>query len=349
MEMRRRWAVAGLLALTASLLLVGVALAQDVGAGIPTPPDPPKARAGVYVTSEDNEDNAGTGVADNDMGTIKPRLICGNDPLGPIEFNIVVGEEMSSGGQLALAAWDFTSGLHGVYVNGHFLGTIPVQEKGPWEVLLFEVPQAVLKQGANLVEIEVAFGDCGSIAWGTLAQEFEPSNGAPPEPPNAVLGLYVTSEDNEDNARTGAADDDMGTSDPPWICPNSENAPIEFNIVVRRQVCSGGELTLAVMGLETGEHEVYVNDNFVALIPPQEDDVWVVLPFQVPQSALRRGENLVQIRLMGGDCGYMAWGALAIEPCAEEEFVPELGSLMLLGSGLTGLAGYAGLRWRNHR
>jgi hypothetical protein len=30
----------------------------------------------------------------------------------------------------------------------------------------------------------------------------------------------------------------------------------------------------------------------------------------------------------------------------EEEFVPEPGSLMLLGSGLTGLAGYAALRWR---
>jgi hypothetical protein len=30
----------------------------------------------------------------------------------------------------------------------------------------------------------------------------------------------------------------------------------------------------------------------------------------------------------------------------EEEFVPEPGSILLLGSGLMGLAGYAGLRWR---
>jgi uncharacterized repeat protein (TIGR01451 family) len=29
----------------------------------------------------------------------------------------------------------------------------------------------------------------------------------------------------------------------------------------------------------------------------------------------------------------------------EEEFVPEAGSLLLLGSGLTGLAGYAAMRW----
>lgn len=33
-------------------------------------------------------------------------------------------------------------------------------------------------------------------------------------------------------------------------------------------------------------------------------------------------------------------------PPVEEEFVPEWGSIALLGSGLAGLAGYAGLRWR---
>jgi len=36
-----------------------------------------------------------------------------------------------------------------------------------------------------------------------------------------------------------------------------------------------------------------------------------------------------------------------IEVCGE--FVPEAGSLLLLGSGLVGLAGYAGMRWRGDR
>jgi hypothetical protein len=33
-------------------------------------------------------------------------------------------------------------------------------------------------------------------------------------------------------------------------------------------------------------------------------------------------------------------------PAVEEDFVPEPGSILLMGSGLAGLAGYATLRWR---
>jgi hypothetical protein len=73
--------------------------------------------------------------------------------------------------------------------------------------------------------------------------------------------------------------------------------------------------------------------------------VWVTVPFEVPQASIKEGKNLVEIVLVPGDCGHVVWGALELEPC-EVEFVPEPGTIILLASGLMGMAGYAGLRWR---
>jgi hypothetical protein len=45
-----------------------------------------------------------------------------------------------------------------------------------------------------------------------------------------------------------------------------------------------------------------------------------------------------------------SYGTICLSDCvAEEEFVPEPGTLMLLGTGLAALAGYAGLRWRTRK
>ena len=45
-----------------------------------------------------------------------------------------------------------------------------------------------------------------------------------------------------------------------------------------------------------------------------------------------------------GESDEITW--LYAEDCSAYEFVPEPGSIFLLGSGLAGLAGYATLRWR---
>jgi hypothetical protein len=185
------------------------------------------------------------------------------------------------------------------------------------------------------------------LAGVALAQDPEPMLPVPPDPPKAVEGVYVTTEDNAGNGGTSVADDDMG-GDPTFIVcpPPMPKAPVEFYIVVDQEICSGGELALAVYDFATGQHEVYVNGQFVGYLPPQMQPQWDVALFPVPQAALKKGKNLVEVVLVGGDCGYIDWGALAVEPC-EEEFVPEPGSMLLLGSGLMGLAGYATLRWRN--
>jgi hypothetical protein len=188
------------------------------------------------------------------------------------------------------------------------------------------------------------------LVGAALAQDVQPDGPlqTPPDPPSAVEGVYVTTEDNENNAGTGVADGDMGGSGSWGVCPEDQNAPVEFNIVLGEEICSGGLLSLAGDDFESGLHEVYVNGRFLGFIPPQAQGQWQVFLFEVPQAALDKGENLVQVVLVD-DCGYVVWGALAIEPCEEEEFVPEPGTILLLGSGLAGPAGYATLRWRSRQ
>jgi hypothetical protein len=87
----------------------------------------------------------------------------------------------------------------------------------------------------------------------------------------------------------------MGTTEPVWVCSGEEITPIEFNISGSEEVCSGGELTLAGLEFESGQHEVYVNGQFLGYLPVQDDLEWEVFSYRVPQPALRQGNNLVEV------------------------------------------------------
>ena len=91
--------------------------------------------------------------------------------------------------------------------------------------------------------------------------------------------------------------------------------------------------------------------------PPDKHDVEFVMgvgPFHLAAGGVYKlgtawvaGSSLAELQA-NSDQAVARW--LASDGCGiglEPEFVPEPGAVLLLGSGLMGLAGYAGLRWRS--
>jgi hypothetical protein len=131
-----------------------------------------------YYTNADNENNAHTGVADNDMDAS-----LGNaSGIHPIEFNINVASVPANSAVLTIRALDVdeeSGEVDEVRINGHYLGRL-TGANNVWSVTAFDIDPTFLVAGNNLVQIDVdTSGD--PTAWVTTidwAQDLHDGGGA---------------------------------------------------------------------------------------------------------------------------------------------------------------------------
>ena len=149
---------------------------------------------------------------------------------------------------------------------------------------------------------------------------------APAAPRATAAGAtYLTTADNEDNARTGVADGDMGGLSAPCVYETDRIAPIEFNIDVTGDLpTSSAILTLYVFDVdEDGSpppeiDEVYFNGNYVGNLTGANGD-WSTSVFFLDTGDVVAGNNLVEIQIdtatnsEGRWCVATAWGQLLID------------------------------------
>lgn len=169
---------------TAAILICVALLVLGLPTGVSTGV---RAQAGAtFITTDDNENNAYTGSPDNDMYSTNPECLFNDNPLTPIEFNIVVPSLPSfTTAQLSLYAYDvdeqgevgFEPEVDEVYFNGNLVGTL-TGWTDTWSTSVFSINPAWVRQGNNLVEVRVnvLYPDppenretwCTSINWGQL-------------------------------------------------------------------------------------------------------------------------------------------------------------------------------------
>ncbi|MEZ5506034.1 MAG: Ig-like domain-containing protein [Gammaproteobacteria bacterium] len=125
---------------------------------------------GTYYTDTDNENNAGTGVADNDMDVTVSR----GAGIHPIEFNIDVnGPLPTTSAFLTIRANDVDEEqgeIDDVYFNGQFIGYLG-GANNVQSTTAFEIPVGLVQSGNNLVQVFVDRNNAGwvvTVYWGQL-------------------------------------------------------------------------------------------------------------------------------------------------------------------------------------
>ena len=146
------------------------------------------------------------------------------------------------------------------------------------------------------------------LAAGAVVSPFAMAGDSPgakvPASPRTILpyaGTYVLDEDNEDNAGSGNPDGDFGGLFAPCVFKTDSIHPIEYNIFVPvgGRPTATASLYLSVWDVDesSGEvDEVYFNGTYLGTLTGA-DDTWSNTTLPVPASAVREGNNLVQIQV----------------------------------------------------